>query len=140
MPLAGNRMLQSSLESALHEAIPGRMARWPRCRYSCKCKAAKGATRGQLLRGSHATQHRSTGRSHRRRMTARLAACAELLQRFAGLNFAEAVWWRVGAAKAAGEDLNYLGVGGFYIAGGQGIIIIAICQVLHLTLLAGTPG
>ncbi len=66
--------------------------------------------------------------------------CAELLQRFAGLNFAEAVWWRVGAAKAAGEDLNYLGVGGFYIAGGQGIIIIAICQVLHLTLLAGTPG
>ena len=66
-------------------------------------------------------------------MSGLLAACAELLKRFAGLNFAEAVWWRVGAAKAAGEDLNYLGVGGLYIAGGQGIIIIAICQVLPST-------
>eukprot|EP00891_Asterochloris_glomerata_P003407 jgi/Astpho2/3407/Aster-04740 len=40
-------------------------------------------------------------------------------------------WWNVGYAKAVGdEDLNYLGVSGFKIAGGQGILIIAVCQVL----------
>ncbi len=38
-------------------------------------------------------------------------------------------WWRVGAVKASGEDLNYLGVAGLRIAGGQGILIIAVCQV-----------
>lgn len=39
-------------------------------------------------------------------------------------------WWNVGYAKAVGdEDLNYLGVSGFKIAGGQGILIIAVCQV-----------
>lgn len=58
------------------------------------------------------------------------AVIPELLQRYASINFAEPVWWRVGAAKAAGEDLNYLGVGGLRIAGGQGIFIIAVCQVL----------
>lgn len=37
---------------------------------------------------------------------------------------------QVGAVKAfSGEDLNYLGVAGFRVAGGQGIAIIAICQV-----------
>lgn len=36
----------------------------------------------------------------------------------------------MGYAKAVGdEDLNYLGVSGFKIAGGQGILIIAVCQV-----------
>ena len=35
----------------------------------------------------------------------------------------------MGAAKLGGEDLNYLGVAGLRIAGGQGILIIAICQV-----------
>lgn len=58
------------------------------------------------------------------------AVLPELLQRYASINLAEPVWWRVGAAKAAGEDLNYLGIGGLRIAGGQGIFIIAICQVL----------
>ena len=44
--------------------------------------------------------------------------------------FASFRWWNVGYAKAAGgEDLNYLGVSGFRIAGGQGILIIAVCQV-----------
>ena len=39
-------------------------------------------------------------------------------------------WWNVGYAKAVGdEDLNDLGVSGFKIAGGQGILIIAVCQV-----------
>jgi light-harvesting complex II chlorophyll a/b binding protein 7 len=37
----------------------------------------------------------------------------------------------VGAAKlASGDDLNYLGVAGLKLAGGQGVAIIAICQVL----------
>jgi hypothetical protein len=54
---------------------------------------------------------------------------AEILQ-YTGLsNFSEARWWAVGRAKAEGEDLNYFGIEGFRIAGGQGIIIIAVCQV-----------
>lgn len=55
------------------------------------------------------------------------------------MNFVEPVWWRVGGAKAAGEDLNYLGVGGLRIAGGQGIIIIAICQVHASPAPTGPP-
>ena len=35
----------------------------------------------------------------------------------------------MGGAKLQGEDLNYLGISGFRIAGGQGVAIIAICQV-----------
>lgn len=54
---------------------------------------------------------------------------AEVLQRSGVASFAEARWWAVGAAKLAGEDLNYLGVAGLRIAGGQGILIIAVCQV-----------
>ena len=58
---------------------------------------------------------------------------AEILQ-YSGLsNFSEARWWAVGRAKAEGEDLNYFGIEGLRIAGGQGIIIIAVCQVsLHV--------
>ena len=53
---------------------------------------------------------------------------AETLQ-YSGLsNFSEARWWAVGAAKLEGEDLNYFGIEGLRIAGGQGIIIIAVCQ------------
>jgi light-harvesting complex II chlorophyll a/b binding protein 7 len=40
------------------------------------------------------------------------------------------VWWRVGAAKLGGADLDYLGLGGFVIAGKQGIFIIAACQAV----------
>lgn len=58
------------------------------------------------------------------------AIIPEVLQ-YSGLTtFAEPRWWAVGAAKLGGEDLNYLGVAGLRIAGGQGILIIAICQVL----------
>jgi light-harvesting complex II chlorophyll a/b binding protein 7 len=53
---------------------------------------------------------------------------AEILQ-YTGLSFSEARWWAVGRAKAEGEDLNYFGIEGLRIAGGQGIIIIAVCQV-----------
>lgn len=34
------------------------------------------------------------------------------------------------AALLQGEDLNYLGVAGLRVAGGQGVAIIALCQVL----------
>ena len=54
---------------------------------------------------------------------------AEVLQYTGAANFLESRWWNVGAAKLGGEDLNYLGVAGLRIAGGQGILIIAVCQV-----------
>lgn len=54
---------------------------------------------------------------------------AEVLQ-YTGLsNFSEVRWWNVGRTKLEGEDLNYFGIEGLRIAGGQGIMIIAICQV-----------
>ena len=43
--------------------------------------------------------------------------------------FSEPRWWNVGYAKLQGEDLNYLGVPGLRIAGSQGVLIIAVCQV-----------
>eukprot|EP00271_Cylindrocystis_brebissonii_P005384 TRINITY_DN17397_c0_g1_i1.p1 TRINITY_DN17397_c0_g1~~TRINITY_DN17397_c0_g1_i1.p1 ORF type:complete len:327 (-),score=67.09 TRINITY_DN17397_c0_g1_i1:450-1430(-) len=57
------------------------------------------------------------------------ALVPELLQRFGAVDFAEAVWWKVGYAKLQGDTLDYLGVPGLYIAGGQGVLIIAIAQV-----------
>ncbi|KAK9908889.1 hypothetical protein WJX75_004256 [Coccomyxa subellipsoidea] len=62
------------------------------------------------------------------------AVIPEILQYSGVSNFLEARWWAVGGAKLQGEDLNYLGISGFRIAGGQGVAIIAICQVL---LMAG---
>lgn len=41
----------------------------------------------------------------------------------------EPVWWRVGKAKLEGDDLDYLGIPGLHIAGGQGIAIIVLCQL-----------
>ena len=63
------------------------------------------------------------------------ALIPEALQLFLGdttqIHFLEPVWWKVGAAKlATDEDLNYLGVAGLKVAGGQGVLIIAVCQVL----------
>ncbi|KAK9818914.1 hypothetical protein WJX81_000231 [Elliptochloris bilobata] len=58
------------------------------------------------------------------------ALVPEALQYTGVTSFAEPRWWAVGAAKLNGEDLNYLGVSGLRIAGGQGILIIAFCQVL----------
>ena len=41
------------------------------------------------------------------------------------------LWWNVGYYKlTSGEDLNYFGVEGLHVAGNQGILIIAIAQVL----------
>ena len=62
-------------------------------------------------------------------VTGQFAGAAEVLQYTGVTSFAEPRWWNVGAAKLSGEDLNYLGVSGLRIAGGQGILIIAFCQV-----------
>jgi light-harvesting complex II chlorophyll a/b binding protein 7 len=41
------------------------------------------------------------------------------------------LWWNVGYYKlTSGEDLNYFGVEGLHVAGNQGVLIIAIAQVL----------
>ena len=47
-----------------------------------------------------------------------------------GAALAEPVWWKVGAAKLNGESLNYGGLGGFVIAGKQGVAVIAACQAV----------
>ena len=56
------------------------------------------------------------------------AALPEALQRALGVDLGGegAVWWRVGAAKAAGASLNYFGIEGFRVAGGTGILTIAV--------------
>ena len=58
------------------------------------------------------------------------AVVPELLTDIGALPLAEPVWWKVGAAKLSGESLNYLGVGGFVIAGKQGVAVIAACQAV----------
>lgn len=58
-----------------------------------------------------------------------VVCCAEVLQ-YTGLStFSEARWQYVGYAKLQGEDLNYFGIPGLRIAGNQGVLIIAVCQV-----------
>ena len=59
------------------------------------------------------------------------ALIPEALQMTDAAHFLEPVWWKVGAAKlTTQEDLNYLGIAGLRVAGGQGIAIIAVCQAL----------
>ncbi|KAM0904456.1 hypothetical protein ACQ4PT_017993 [Festuca glaucescens] len=58
----------------------------------------------------------------------------ELLDLFGIVHFVEPVWWKVGYAKLQGDTLDYLGIPGFRIAGGQGIIVIAICQALLMVI------
>ena len=56
---------------------------------------------------------------------------AEALQLGGVTTFLEPRWWNVGAAKlASGEELAYLGIPGLRVAGGQGVAVIAVCQVL----------
>ena len=58
-------------------------------------------------------------------------AIPELLDRFGVAELGEPVWWKVGAAKMNSDiALDYLGMGGFHIAGGSGIAIIAACQLV----------
>ncbi|XP_022744658.1 chlorophyll a-b binding protein 7, chloroplastic isoform X1 [Durio zibethinus] len=54
----------------------------------------------------------------------------EILDLLGVSHFVEPVWWRVGYSKLQGETLDYLGIPGLHLAGGQGVIIIAICQAL----------
>ena len=54
---------------------------------------------------------------------------AEILEYTGVSNFSEPRWQYVGQSKLNGEDLNYFGIEGLRIAGNQGIIIIAVCQV-----------
>ena len=58
-------------------------------------------------------------------------AVPELLDRSGVAELGEPVWWKVGAAKMNSDiALDYLGLGGFHIAGGSGIAIIAACQLV----------
>jgi hypothetical protein len=68
------------------------------------------------------------------------ALIPEALQYSGATSFLEARWWAVGGAKLdTNEDLNYLGVSGLRIAGGQGILIIAICQARTHACMAAPP-
>ncbi|CAI9115324.1 OLC1v1016199C2 [Oldenlandia corymbosa var. corymbosa] len=58
------------------------------------------------------------------------ALIPEVLELSGTFHFAEPVWWRVGYSKLQGDTLDYLGIPGLHFAGSQGVIIIAICQVL----------
>ena len=59
------------------------------------------------------------------------AAVPEALAKFGGVTLGEPVWWKVGEAKLNSDvQLDYLGMGGFHIAGGSGIAIIAACQAV----------
>ncbi|KAD4385014.1 hypothetical protein E3N88_25182 [Mikania micrantha] len=58
------------------------------------------------------------------------ALIPELLDLVGAFHFVEPVWWRVGYSKLQGETLDYLGIPGLHFAGSQGVIVIAICQVL----------
>eukprot|EP00897_Mesotaenium_endlicherianum_P004464 jgi/Mesen1/4045/ME000213S03076 len=58
------------------------------------------------------------------------ALIPELLVRATPVSFSEPVWWNVGLAKLQGDTLDYLGVPGLHIAGAQGVLIIAVAQVL----------
>ncbi|GFZ10592.1 chlorophyll A-B binding family protein [Actinidia rufa] len=51
------------------------------------------------------------------------ALIPELLDLIGAFHFVEPVWWR-------GDTLDYLGIPGLHFAGSQGVIVIAICQVL----------
>ncbi|CAM6097854.1 unnamed protein product [Calypogeia fissa] len=58
------------------------------------------------------------------------AVVPELLTRYGGLDFSEPVWWRIGYAKLQGDTLDYFGIPGLHVAGAQGVLVIAFCQVL----------
>lgn len=59
------------------------------------------------------------------------ALVPEALQAAGAATFLEDRWWNVGYAKlSTDEELAYLGIPGLRVAGGQGVAIIAFCQVL----------
>ncbi|KAF5747266.1 chlorophyll a-b binding protein of LHCII type 1 [Tripterygium wilfordii] len=58
------------------------------------------------------------------------ALVPEVLDLIGAFHFVEPVWWRVGYSKLKGDTLDYLGIPGLHLAGSQGVLVIAICQVL----------
>jgi len=54
----------------------------------------------------------------------------EFLGRYTDLQLGETVWWKVGASKLSGDDLDYLGVEGLHLAGGQAVFIIVAAQII----------
>lgn len=60
------------------------------------------------------------------------AAAPEALQRLLGVDLGgeDAVWYRVGAAKLAGRSLDYFGIEGLRVAGGTGVLTIALAQLV----------
>ncbi|KAI4389668.1 hypothetical protein MLD38_001869 [Melastoma candidum] len=58
------------------------------------------------------------------------ALVPEVLDLMGAFHFVEPVWWKVGYSKLKGDTLDYLGIPGLHFAGSQGVIVIAICQVL----------
>ncbi|GAB2300491.1 Chlorophyll a-b binding protein 7, chloroplastic, variant 2 [Dionaea muscipula] len=54
----------------------------------------------------------------------------ELLDIVGAFHLAEPVWWRVGYSKLRANTLDYLGIPGLHLAGSQGVVIIALCQIL----------
>ena len=54
----------------------------------------------------------------------------EFLGRYSDLELGETVWWKVGASKLAGGDLDYLGIEGLHLAGGQAIVVIVAAQAI----------
>ncbi|KAI3428160.1 hypothetical protein D9Q98_006543 [Chlorella vulgaris] len=59
------------------------------------------------------------------------ALIPEVLQLTGATTFLEDRWWNVGYVKlTSDEELAYLGIPGLRIAGGSGVAIIALCQVL----------
>ncbi|KAJ7950466.1 Chlorophyll a-b binding protein, chloroplastic [Quillaja saponaria] len=58
------------------------------------------------------------------------ALIPEILDLSGAFHFVEPIWWRVGYSKLQGDTLDYLGIPGLHLAGSQGVIVIAICQVL----------
>uniref|UniRef100_A0A7N2L910 Chlorophyll a-b binding protein, chloroplastic n=1 Tax=Quercus lobata TaxID=97700 RepID=A0A7N2L910_QUELO len=62
----------------------------------------------------------------------------EVLDILGAFHFVEPVWWRVGYSKLQfhqGDTLDYLGIPGLHLAGGQGVIVIAICQALLMFMM-----
>lgn len=61
------------------------------------------------------------------------AVVPEALTLWGGAAFSEDRWFLVGAAKLRGDDLDYGGVPGLRIAGGQGVAVIALTQALLMS-------
>ncbi len=84
------------------------------------------------MQKSHNTTGGTQPQPHHQHLPPLAPAYAEVLQQTGAATFLEPRWWNVGYAKlTTDEELAYLGIPGLRIAGGQGVAIIAFCQVRH---------